>query len=169
VWGILKIPRSMFRRIAFYLICLVVSPFLILIFGTGIAVYTDSSTLLGINLPNITFLSELIGNLIFYVITTLVFSAMYKFIPATRVKYGYALKSAIISGLVFVAFQHLYLGTQMFVGRLNRVYGLIAAVPLFLIWLNFSWQIIIYGAQLTYSYHMVDLVHPFTKGKRPKT
>ena len=44
----------------------------------------------------------------------------------------------------------------MFVGRLNQAYGLLAAVPLFLIWLNFSWQIIIYGAQLTYSFQHVD-------------
>lgn len=168
VWGILKIPRNIFKRIGFYFIFLGISPFLVLVFGTGIAVYTDVSSLFGLNTWDITFLSEILGNLIFFAITALTFSAMYKFIPATKVKYEYALKSAIISGLVFVIFQHLYLDTQMFVGRLNRVYGVLAAVPLFLIWLNFSWQIIIYGAQLTYSYHMVDLVRPSKKAKRIK-
>ena len=44
----------------------------------------------------------------------------------------------------------------MFIGRLSQAYGILAAVPLFLIWLNFSWQIIIYGAQLTYSFQNVD-------------
>ena len=44
----------------------------------------------------------------------------------------------------------------MFVGRLNQAYGILAAIPLFLIFLNFSWQIIIFGAQLTYSFQNVD-------------
>ena len=39
----------------------------------------------------------------------------------------------------------------LFVSRLNAVYGVIAAIPLFLIWLNYSFQIIMYGAQLTYA------------------
>ena len=48
-----------------------------------------------------------------------------------------------------------YLETQVFVARLNTVYGVLAAIPLFLIWLNFSWQIIIYGAELTYSFQNI--------------
>lgn len=168
VWGILKIPRNIFKRIGFYFLFLAISPFMVLVFGSGIAFYSDFSNLLGLNLGDISFFLEILGNLIFFIITALTFSAMYKFIPATKVKYEYALKSAVISGIVFVIFQHLYLDTQMFVGRLNRVYGVLAAVPLFLIWLNFSWQIIIYGAQLTYSYHMVDLVHPSKKAKSKK-
>jgi membrane protein len=41
-------------------------------------------------------------------------------------------------------------------GRLNAVYGVLAAIPLFLIWMNFSWQIIIYGAELTRAFQEVD-------------
>ena len=44
---------------------------------------------------------------------------------------------------------------QVLVYGKETVYGVIAAIPLFLIWLNFSWQIIIYGAQLSYSYENV--------------
>ena len=44
----------------------------------------------------------------------------------------------------------------MFIGKLSRAYGVIAAIPLFLIWLNYSWQIIIYGAELTYGFQNVD-------------
>ena len=80
---------------------------------------------------------------------------MYKFIPATEVKYRNAIRAAAIGGAVFVIFQYLYLETQVFVARLNTVYGVLAAIPLFLIWLNFSWQIIIYGAELTYSFQNI--------------
>ena len=67
--------------------------------------------------------------------------------------------SALFDSFVFVVFQYLYLETQAFVGRLNAVYGVLAAIPLFLIWLNFSWQIIIYGAELTRALQEVDNVN----------
>ena len=59
---------------------------------------------------------------------------------------------------MFTVFQYLYLETQVFVSRINDVYGVIAAIPLFLIWMNYSWQIIIYGAQLTRSLQCVGKI-----------
>lgn len=84
---------------------------------------------------------------------------MYKWIPATEVKYKSALEAALIIAVVFTGFQYLYLETQVFVSRLNKVYGIIAAIPLFLIWMNLSWQIVIYGAQLNYGIQNMDSYH----------
>ncbi len=64
-----------------------------------------------------------------------------------------------MSALVFVLYQNLYLEAQILVTRFNAVYGAIAAIPLFLIWINWSWQIIIYGAELTYGFQNVDSYH----------
>lgn len=156
VWGIRKIPRKLYKRLSFYILVLFLSPFLTIIFGTGIAYYSNITKLVGLDLSDMRFVSKLIGSILFYGITVLTLSAMYKWIPAAKVKYSYALRSSIIASIAFVAFQYIYLETQVFVGRLNGAYGLIAAFPLFLIWLNFSWQIIIYGASLTYGYHKID-------------
>lgn len=155
VWGIRKIPRKIYKRFGYYVLVLILTPFLVIIFGTGIAYYGNFTNLLGLDLSELKFLPKLLGYLGFYIIATLTLSVMYKFIPATEVKYKHALRSAAISALVFVGFQYLYLETQVFVARLNTVYGVLAAIPLFLIWLNFSWQIIIYGAELTYSFQNV--------------
>ena len=38
------------------------------------------------------------------------------------------------------------------VSRLNRIYGAVAAFPLFLIWLNLSWMMILIGAEMTHSF-----------------
>ena len=111
--------------------------------------------MLGLDLSELKFLPKFLGYLGFYVIVTFTLSAMYKFIPATEVKYKYALRSAAISAFAFVIFQYLYLETQVFVARMNTVYGVLAAIPLFLVWMNFSWQIIIYGAELTYSFQNI--------------
>ena len=159
VWGIRKVPRKIYKRFSFYFLVIILSPFLVLLFGTGIAYYTNVTKLIGLDLGDLNFLPKLLGWAGFYIVTAFTLSVMYKFIPAAKVKYRFALKSALIAALVFAGFQYLYLETQVFVNRLNTVYGAIAAIPLFLIWLNFSWQIIIYGAELTYSYQHVDSYH----------
>ncbi|MBO7644159.1 MAG: YihY/virulence factor BrkB family protein [Bacteroidales bacterium] len=156
VWGIRKIPRKIYKRFGFYFLVLFLSPFFVVLFGAGIAYYANITKFLGLDLSELRFLPKLLGYLGFYIITVFTLSAMYKFIPATNVKYREALRAAAIAAVVFVIFQYLYLETQVFVARLNTVYGVIAAVPLFLIWLNFSWQIIIYGAELTYAFQNVQ-------------
>lgn len=156
VWGIQKIPRKIYKRFGFYILVLILSPFVILLFGTGVIYYSNLTKLVGVDLSNLSHISEFLGYVGFYILGVFTLSAMYKFIPAAPVKYKFALKSALLAAAVFTIFQYFYLETQMFVARLNAVYGVIAAVPFFLIWLNFSWQIIIYGAELTYSYHYVD-------------
>ena len=156
VWGIRKIPRKIYKRFGFYLLVMLLTPFIVVLFGAGLFYYSNFYKFTGLDLSDLKFLPKLLGYLGFYVITALTLSAMYKFIPATQVRYRHALRSALLTGIVFLIFQYLYLETQVFVARLNTVYGVLAAIPLFLIWLNFSWQIIIYGAQLTYGLQNVD-------------
>ncbi len=156
VWGILKIPRKLYKRFGFYFLVLFLAPFIVIIFGSGIVYATNMTDLFGLDLKEVRGLFKWIGYIVFYLILVGTLSVMYKYIPATYVTYKYAFWAALITGLIFLLFQYLYLNTQMFMGRLSQAYGLLAAVPLFLIWLNFSWQIIIYGAQLTYSFQNVD-------------
>ena len=157
VWGVEKVPRKLYTRFSFYLLTMILLPFMLVIFGAGIVFYSDAFTLLGLDrVSEIRFLPKLLGWLGFFAVTVLTLSVMYKFIPAVPVRYRNALTAALVAGLFFVVFQFLYLQTQMFVSRLNGVYGTIAAVPLFLIWLNYSWQIVIYGAQLSFAIQNVN-------------
>ena len=153
VWGIRKIPRKTYKRFGFYIGLLLLIPFIVIIFCYGIALYSNAVSLIGLNAER---LSRFVGWLLFYAVVVFTLSAAYKYIPACSVKYRYALISALFISIIFCAFQYLYLETQMFVSRLNAVYGVIAAIPLFLIWLNYSFQIVMYGAQLTYALQHVD-------------
>ncbi len=148
VWGIRKIPRKTYKRFGFYIGLLVLLPFIVIIFAYGIALYSNAVSLIGLDAEH---LSRFVGWLLFYVIVVFTLSAAYKYIPACYVVYRHALMAALFSGAIFCLFQYVYLETQVFVSRLNAVYGVIAAIPLFLIWLNYSFQIIMYGAQLTYA------------------
>ena len=156
VWGVRKIPRKIYKRFGFYLIVLILVPFVVIIFSAGIAYYSNFSKFLGLDLSGARFIAEALGYLTFYGVALLTLYSMYRFIPATEVKHRNAMRSAALAALAFVVFQYLYLETQMFVAKLNMVYGVLAAIPLFLIYLNYSWQIIIYGAELTYAYQNIE-------------
>ena len=45
---------------------------------------------------------------------------------------------------------------QILVSRINAVYGAFAAVPLFLIWMNVSWIIILIGAEISHAYQYAE-------------
>lgn len=155
VWKVHK-SRNIFKRLSFYFLILVMSPFIIMLFFSGSIIYSNILDSIGLNMENLKAFSSFLGWVLFYIIAALTFSAMYKFIPNAVVLYSNALRSAMISGLAFTVLQYLYLETQVFVTRLNMVYGAVAAIPLFMFWMNFGWFIILFGAELSYAYQNVD-------------
>lgn len=156
VWKVERPQRKFIKSFWVDIIIMILAPFVILIFFTGSIVYSHVLDLIpnktGITDNIISFLSWII----FCAVAIITLSAMYKFIPATKVRYSCALKAAILSGIVFSILQYLYLETQLMVTRLNAVYGTVAAIPLFMLWLRFGWLIILYGAQFSYSFQKVD-------------
>ncbi|MCI1640213.1 MAG: YihY/virulence factor BrkB family protein [Bacteroidales bacterium] len=156
VWKVKK-SRNIFKRFSFYIAILCLSPFIIMLFFSGSIVY---SHILDSLVPNKIAFSESIksflGWIVFCIISILTFSAMYKFVPNFKVKYSCAIMAAVFSGVVFTLLQYLYLETQVFVTRLNAIYGAVAAIPLFMFWLNFGWFIILFGAELSYAFQSVD-------------
>ena len=136
---------------------LILSPFVILLFFSGSIVYTH---VLDLAVPSRVAFSEHIKSFLAWVIyagaAVMILSAMYKYIPGTKVHYRHALKAALIAGPVFMVLQYLYLETQVMVTRVSTVYGVLAALPLFLTYLNLGWTIVLYGAELSYAYQNVD-------------
>ena len=132
-------------------------PFIIVIFFLGSVVYTNVLDVILPKIPGVTDkIQSLLGWVIFGAVTIFTLSAMYKYIPNTHVRYRHALRAAVIAGIAFTLLQYLYLETQLMVTRLNAVYGTIAAIPLFLLWLRFGWLIIIFGVQFTYSFQTIE-------------
>ena len=89
-------------------------------------------------------------------VAVLVIYALYKYVPGTHVHSRHAFKAALLSGVAFAAVQYLYLETQMMVAKQSAVYGVLAAIPLFMVWLNLGWTIVLYGAELSYAFQNVD-------------
>ena len=155
VWRVNK-SRNIFKRLTFYLVIMGLSPFVVLLFFAGAIVY---SNVLDVLVPDVAFsenIKNFLGWVVFAAVSVMTFSAMYKFIPNHYVRYKDALKAALLSGVLFTILQYLFLETQIFVSRLNTIYGAVAAIPLFMFWLNFGWFIILIGAELSYAFQNVD-------------
>lgn len=156
VWGIRKIPRKVYKRFSVYILSMLVIPFVLVLFSVGIAMYTNLFNVLNFKYLDAHMVQQLLSWLVSYAIIVLAMTIMFKYIPAAKVEMRCAFKSALVTGVIFALFQYIYLQTQLFVTRLNAVYGAIAAIPLFLMWLNYSWQIVMYGAELTYGIQNID-------------
>ena len=157
VWNVRKGNRNFFKRFGVDLIILITIPFVIAIFFAGSVVYSHVLDLLVPSIPGITgHIKSFLSWLILATVVVMTFSSMFKFIPATKVKYKNALKGALVAGVVFTGLQYLYLETQVMVTKMNAFYGTVAAIPLFLIWLNYSWQTVLYGAQLSCALQNVE-------------
>ena len=155
VWRVQKY-RKLIKRLPVTLAMLLVSPFIVVGFFGGSVVYSHALNYLGLDVESFTVFKTILGWILFGVVATLTFSAKYKFIPNASVDYSNALRAAIFSGIAFTIMQYVYLETQVMVTRLNGIYGAFAAVPLFMIWINVGWFIILIGAELSYAFQHVD-------------
>ncbi len=86
-----------------------------------------------------------------YVLVWLLFTLVYMVMPNTKVKFASALLAGVIAGSLFQVLQWGYFHFQIGVSNYNAVYGGFAALPLFLVWLNFSWLIVLFGAEISFA------------------
>ena len=155
VWKVRK-SRNIFKRISYIIAMLIIAPFVMMVFFSGNILYSHIFESIGLDPETFGILKTLISWVLFAVVATFTFSAMYKFIPNAEVKYGNALRAAIPAAIAFTVVNYMYLETQVFVTRLNAIYGVFAAVPLFMVWINVGWYIILIGSELSYAFQHVD-------------
>ena len=155
VWMVRK-GRRLYKRLSYVIAMILISPFLVMVFFAGSFFYSHALQYVGIDPNSLGAFKTILAWIIFNAITTFTFSAMYKFIPNAKVDYSSALRASIPAALAFTAVQYLYLETQVFVTRLSTVFGAFAAVPLFMVWINIGWFIILIGAEISYAFQNVD-------------
>lgn len=149
IWQVKK-ARSMYRKITDYSSMLLLIPILLVASG-GLSIFM--STMLK-NIEDFALLApvgKFLVRLTPFVLTWLMFTGLYVFMPNTKVSLRHALLSGILAGTAHQAFQFLYISSQLWVSRYNAIYGSFAALPLFLLWMQISWTICLFGAELTYA------------------
>ena len=79
----------------------------------------------------------------------------YVFMPNTSVKFSCALLPGILAGTLLLVIQKVYIETQFLVNSYGAIYGSFAALPLFLVWVQASWTVVLLGAELSFAYQNV--------------
>ena len=159
VWG-LPTRKNIFRRFSDYLALILLTPLMLVIVGaSGMSLRStfnklaESAPDLGSALPCV---FALAANLSPLVISIMVFTLIYLFAPNTKVRFGSALLAGIIGGLLFQLLQDGFLFLQGNIFKYTRIYGTFAVLPLFLVWLQWSWQIALFGAEIGFVSQNLD-------------
>ena len=158
IWGI-KESRSWGRKFSDYLAIMLISPILVLMSGsvtvfikTQVTQITQKVELLGVISPMIFFLLKFTP----YVLIWALFTILYIIMPNTKVNFKAGLLGGVVGGTLYQIVQWAYISFQIGAAKYNAIYGSFAALPLFLMWLQISWWIVLFGAELSFANQNVD-------------
>jgi len=158
IWDV-KTSRTFGRKFSDYLSIMLISPILFFLSSsvtvfitTQITVITQKVELIGMFSPIIFFMLKLIP----YGLIWILFVFMYILMPNTKVNFFSGLIAGVIAGTIYQIAQWAYITFQVGMARYNAIYGSFAALPLFLIWIQLSWLIVLFGAEISYAYQYVD-------------
>ncbi|MDR2914131.1 MAG: YihY/virulence factor BrkB family protein [Tannerella sp.] len=150
IWQVKK-SRSWHRKITDYLALFIILPAMMTV-SSGLSLFlsTISNSFLNEYLF-LTPVADTLLNIAPYVITILFFTALYMLVPNTKVRFLNALSAGFITGCAFQVFQFVYISGQIWVSKYNAIYGSFAALPLLLLWLQLSWLLCLFGAEIAYA------------------
>lgn len=154
IWQVKK-SRSVFRTFTDYLAMFFVFPILIVL-TSGLSIYI---TAIADRMPDFLMLGSAMRtmiDLIPYVLMACMFIALYIFMPNTKVKFKSVIVPGVLAGIAMQGLQFVYINSQIFLSSYNAIYGSFAALPLFMLWMQISWTICLFGAELCYTNQNLD-------------
>jgi len=158
IWQVKK-ARNFFRKLSDYLSIVLIAPILIIV-SSSLMVYISTGVETAAQelemVKAITPVIQKLFSMVPYVLIWLLFTLVYIIMPNTKVSFKYALIAGIIAGTLFQVVQWGYIHFQIGVSKYSALYGTFAALPLFLIWLQLSWLIVLLGAEISFAYQNVD-------------
>ena len=148
IWEV-KVERSVTRQYTDYIAVVMIVPVLWVV-ANAVGNYTQQ--LLGFDGS---WYFDLLSRFASMFIIWVMFTILYIIIPNTKVKFKSALMAGIVAGTLFLLFQWGYIYIQRWMTSYNAIYGSFAALPLFLIWMQTSWEILLFGGELSFAYQNI--------------
>ncbi|WP_291317550.1 YihY/virulence factor BrkB family protein [Desulfuromonas sp.] len=166
IWGVDE-TRGLLRRFADYFSVVTVGPLLV------IAAISMTSTLQSHAFVARFQATAFIGPIILFLFSTIpylgmwiAFTALYIFMPNTKVNYRAAVVGGIFGGTLWQLAQLGYVHFQVGVAKYNAIYGTMAALPIFMVWIYLSWLIVLLGLEVTYAWQNLRLVPSDVRGEQ---
>jgi len=158
IWGVKK-SRNWGRKFSDYLAFMLIGPVLLVASSSFTVFVTSQVTSITERVAALNMLAPLIMfglKFLPYCVMWVLFTFIYYFIPNTRVNLGSALLAGIVAGAIFQVTQWGYVTFQIGVAQYGAIYGSFVALPLFLVWLQISWLIVLFGAEMSFAHQNVD-------------
>lgn len=149
IWQVKK-PRSIFRTITDYMGMFFLAPIIIVV-TSGISIFIATFASRTQEFELLAPMARFLWDCTPYVLMSGVFTGLYIFMPNTRVKLKCAIGPGILAGVAMQGLQLIYIHSQIWVSSYNAIYGSFAALPLFMLWVQISWNICLFGAELCYT------------------
>ena len=137
IWQIKK-ARGISRKLSDYLSLVVVAPILIFV-SSGFTITQENSFLQGTIIEYLGPVFRILVWVLSFTLIWFVFTLVYIIMPNTKVNFKSAFAGGIIAGSMFQLLQWGYVNFQSLLSGYGTIYGSFAALPLFLMWLQFSW------------------------------
>ena len=158
IWGVKK-GRHIGRKIIDYLAVLLLCPVLFILAGSIPVLIKSQFEIIVTKISLLGTLAPLVYNLLMlspYVVTWLLFSFLFIFMPNTKIKLFPGIIAGIITGTLFQIVLMAYMNFQFGITKFSAIYGSFAALPLFLVWLQTTWIVVLFGSEIAFAYQNVD-------------
>jgi len=159
IWKVEK-ARTLARKLSDYLSLMLFAPILI-VAANSINIFAQVKLAALINtiaLPGTIFALQLLAYLPIIILWVL-FSFIFIFMPNTQVTYKSGIFAGVVTGTAYYIIQSVYISLQVGVSSYNAIYGSFAALPLFLVWLQITWVIMLFGSELSYFHQNLAFYH----------
>jgi len=166
IWAVTETRRPT-RRIINYLSVVIIGPLLV-VAASSMTGSLESQTLLQrlFDMALVGKLLIVLFNILPFLLMWLVFAGLYRFIPNTRVTVRAALVGGIFGGSLWQISQWAYINFQVGVSRYNVIYGALAVLPVFMVWLYLAWAIVLFGLEVTFAIQNLPNVRRDLRGGR---
>lgn len=157
IWQIKK-ARVISRKMSDYVSLIVITPILLFI-SSSVSIFLTDQIKSTSELPFMGYVSDWLVKLISLmplVLIWLVFTLLYIVMPNTKVNFKSAVIGGIIAGTMFQLLQWGYIYFQGMLTGYGAIYGSFAALPLFLIWMQTSWLIVLFGAEVAFANQNIE-------------
>lgn len=154
--------RPVWRTLALYPLLMFVAPTVAALVLTIAAVGQSQSAALMITLPQTTQFGDLLHDrlyelsILFKIAPIILICGMltlvYKLVPSGKIRWQAAVIGGVFAGLAWHVAQGFYLNFQFATGSFREIWGLLAQIPLLLLWMYASWLILIAGIELSFAW-----------------
>lgn len=146
IWRVRR-QRKIVNKFLVYWAVITVGPIL-MVLSVGVTSYLLSLPL--ISGPDALIDTSRLLKLTPLVLSTLAFSLLYLLVPMRRVPIWHAIVGGVTAALLFELAKRGFGLYVAYVPTYQAIYGAIATVPIFLIWVFLTWLVTLFGAEVTY-------------------